>query len=391
MFMKRPRLRFCLNLTTLLLVSFYVIFAADTAWSMVAEFADPRATVMSTSQELAQSDYTRFWYVGRHFLAQAGLATPPDRAMFALDIFSPSTAPGRIWLYPPMMALAAMPFAAANLTCSYWLWRAVSLVGGAWLLRRAGLGWAPLVAGLGSPAALCDMAGGQNGTMLGSILVVSLLLAERRPWLGGALAGALCVKPQMGLILPASWLRLSLWRAVAAATGVIMALAGLSWLVEGRGAWFQYITVSYPTATIVDNLPFRVFFPVEGITPLDMLRSLHMPLHLAWAGQVAISLMAFVLAWLAWRPGCMAVVPRMALCTCLSVLAMPYGFSYDLVAFSLGMAALFFRAGEWERLLLGFLWLTSGYTIILADDTGLLLFPLWAACGAAMAWRLRAS
>lgn len=123
MFMKRPRLRFCLNLTTLLLVSFYVIFAADTAWSMVAEFADPRATVMSTSQELAQSDYTRFWYVGRHFLAQAGLATPPDRAMFALDIFSPSTAPGRIWLYPPMMALAAMPFAAANLTCSYWLWR----------------------------------------------------------------------------------------------------------------------------------------------------------------------------------------------------------------------------------------------------------------------------
>ena len=80
----------------------------------------------------------------------------------------------------------------------------------------------------------------------------------------------------------------------------------------------------------------------------------------------------------------------MAFTCALGVLAMPYGFSYDLVAFSTAMAALFFLAGGWERVVLALLWLLGGYTITLADYTWLLLFPIWAAAGAAMAWRLRA-
>jgi alpha-1,2-mannosyltransferase len=383
------RPRYSLVLTAALLLFFYLIFAASNARLMLAMRADPHAAVMSATQELPQSDYARFWYAGRHYLAGMGLAAPPDKSVFVQDILSPRTPPLKLWLYPPMMALLAMPFAVVSLALSFWLWRAVSLLAGAWLLRRAGLGWGVVFAGLFSPAALHDMTAGQNGTLTGALLVGALLLADRQPWLAGMLGGLLCIKPQAALVLPAALLRWRFRWAVAAAAVTVGLLALASLAVEGRGAWTEYLQVARPAATAVIDLPLSVFFPVAGITPLAMLRSLHVALPVAWAVQGAVSLGCFGLIWLAWWPARMAPVPRMALTCCLGVLATPYGFSYDLVAYSIGVAGLFFASTGWVRLALALLWLMGGYTITLANDTGLILFPLWAACGAGLAWRLR--
>ena len=121
-----------------------------------------------------------------------------------------------------------------------------------------------------------------------------------------------------------------------------------------------------------------------------MARSLGAGLYMAWVWQTASSVGALGLVSAAWHPGMMAPLPRMAFTSALSVLAMPHGFAYDLVAFSLGMATLYARATGWERFLLGLLWLMGGYTITLANATGLVLFPAFAVLGAALAWRLRA-
>ena len=372
-----------------MLALFYVVFSLSNARLMLVTYATPHPGAMSLDERLAQSDYARFWYAGRSLLAQHGLAVLPSPAVFPVDITSRDAAAATAWLYPPPMDVLAMLFAWAPLPLSFWLWRVVSLLLGAIILRQAGLTGGVILAGLASLAAQHDMMGGQNGTLLGAVLVAALLLAGRRPVLAGTLAGLLCVKPQLALALPAALLRPRFVRVIMAAMAMVAVFAALSWAIEGAPGWWHFLSVEQHDSHIVTSQKFSVFFPAAGITPFYMLRSFGGGVRLAEVVQAAVSVLALVLVWLAWRPGVMREVPRMALSCSLGVLAAPYGFSYDLVAFSIAMAALFSLAGEWQRLILGFLWLMGGYTITLADYTGLLLFPLWAAWGAAMAWRLR--
>ena len=75
----------------------------------------------------------------------------------------------------------------------------------------------------------------------------------------------------------------------------------------------------------------------------------------------------------------------MAITVCLSVLAMPYGFSYDLIAFSIAMAALVPRAGPAAVPVLAALWFWPGVTSPLTMATGMVLLPLAALAGIGMA------
>ncbi len=392
----RPRIAFVF--TTALLGVFYFIYLVSVASLMTAMRAKGHDLAMTLTQELPQSDFARFWYVGQRLLmrdaAALGLHLAPSAwfvRSFPLDILSSATPPSKMWLYPPPMGLLAMPFALLPLAPAFWLWRGVSVLVAALLLRRSGLGWGVIVAGLASTAALHDLVGGQNGTLIAGLLVSALLLVETRPSWAGVLAGTLAVKPQMALVFPIIVLRSGGAKLLAAGALTALALALLSWFAEGTQAWVWFLTVGRPAATLVAEQPFSVFFPAAGITVFSMARGLGAGLHAAWAWQAASSMAALGLTWGAWRPGAMTPQPRMA-CTCaLGVLAMPYGFAYDLVAFSIGMAALYPRAGGWERLALGLLWLMGGYTITLANYTGLVLFPVFAVLGAALAWRLRAS
>ncbi|MDE8346616.1 MAG: glycosyltransferase family 87 protein [Acidocella sp.] len=380
-----------LVVTAAAIISLYGVFALSNARLMLAMRAAPSPQMMTMTQQLPQSDYARFWYVGRRLLARHGLATPPPPATFRVDILGATAPPQIAWLYPPPMQVLAMAFAWLPLPLSFWVWRVASLILGAILLRWAGFGWAVIAAGLASPAALHDMAGGQNGTLLGAMLVAALALAERRPVAAGIIGGLLAVKPQMALMVPASWLHGRFARVFVAAFLAGLAVAGLSLVVAGWPVWWQWFTITQHDAVLVASLPFTAFFPAAGITPFYMLRSLGAGVDVARMVQFCISVIALCLVWMAWRPGRMHAVPRVALTAALAILAMPYGFSYDLVAFSIGIAALWDSARGAERLVLAVLWLLGGYTITIANDTGLLLFPLWATCGAAMAWRLRAA
>jgi hypothetical protein len=121
-----------------------------------------------------------------------------------------------IYLLSAVSLMSAMRAGPATLTAahelpqsdfSFWLWRAVSVLAAAFLLRWAGLGWGVIAAGLASTAGLHDLVGGQNGTLLAGVQVSALLLAKARPGWAGALAGVLAIKPQMALMFPAVALR----------------------------------------------------------------------------------------------------------------------------------------------------------------------------------------
>ena len=77
----------------------------------------------------------------------------------------------------------------------------------------------------------------------------------------------------------------------------------------------------------------------------------------------------------------------MALTLLLSLFLTPYGFSSDLVGYSLALALLAEVRGWRVSLLDGILWLWPGFIILGAAVTGVELTPLFVAAASILAWR----
>jgi hypothetical protein len=227
--------------------------------------------------------------------------------------------------------------------------------------------------------------------LTGALLVASLLMMESRPVLAGCLAGCLCIKPQIGILLPAVLARRRLIRPAAACGLTIGLLVSLSWLLTGWRGWSLFFDMAQPNAGRILAIPFGAAFQMTGFTVFMCARSLHATLGEAWSAQLVSSAASFALVWLAWRRPGAENTARMAFSVCCSMLAMPYGFSYDLVGFSVAMAAMMPRAGPRGLPVLALLWLSPGYSGFLTMRTGIVWLPAAALLGAACAaHRLRA-
>ncbi len=375
--------------------SLYILYLAATIHLFMAMQATPAPHVMTATQELPQSDFARFWYAGKILFIQSAAhfgyqiePSPWFKSTFQADILSPSAPPAIAWLYPPTMGLLAIAFSFAPLGLSYWLWQIGSLVCAGFLLRYAGLPWLVIVAGLGSPAGLHNFIGGQNGALTGGLLVAALLLFDKHPKRGGFVAGLLCIKPQMMFALPAILLRKSRLTALLTCILTAAGIAALSLLIEGWPAWQYFFSVAQPNSMRLLALPFAQKFPVAGVTVFVMARSLHASVAEALCVQAVSAVLSLLLVWQSWRRRAGGdPVPRMALTVCLTLLITPYGYSYDLVAFSIAMAALFARASNLEQAVIALLWLFGGYTITFVNLTGIIIMPLATATGAWLAWR----
>ncbi|MDE1905985.1 MAG: DUF2029 domain-containing protein [Rhodospirillales bacterium] len=346
---------------------------------------------MSAIQELPQSDFARFWYVGTRLVAQRAadfgihIALPPNfTSIFTLDILSPASHPELIWLYPPTMGLLAMLFSCLPLWLSFWAWRGVSLIVAAACWRYARLSWPVIVMGLASTAALHDAVGGQNGVFMAGFYVAGLLCFETRPRFSGFAAGLLSLKPQLAVALPMILLNRRYFPALLVCLLTGLTLVALSILAEGWHSWIWFFTVSEPNATRILNAPASHLVP-GGYTVLMMARSLHASLAVAWAVQLTFTVIAAFFIWRAWCQAEADPIARMAVTASLALLLSPYGYIYDLVSFSVAMAAMCSRAAHrWP--LFALLWLAGGYTITLENLTGVIFMPFAAIAGATLSW-----
>jgi len=370
----------------------YIWYAYVTISVMRLMRAPGHATLYTAAHGLPQADFARFWFAGRMLVVTLGqhlgvtLAAP---AMFQLNILAPGHDAALLsWLYPPPMSLIALPFALAPLPLSFWAWRAASVLFAGVLLRRAGLGWWVILAGLASPAGLHDMLGGQTGTFTGGILVAALLFLGRHPRTAGILAGLLSIKPQMALALPFILLHPRRRRALFYGAGTVIALVAISVLAAGLEPWRFFITVSTSVPRQIISQPFQKFFPAAGFTVFIMARSFHASLAAAAILQACVSLISAALVIAVWQDKPRNPIARMAITVALTALMAPYGFAYDLVGFSIAMAALAAQTAGWRQMAFAGLWLCGGYTALVAIYTGLILAPLALALSVALAWPL---
>ena len=383
-----PRFRVGFVLTvTLLALLFAVLFFATlleirTLWSQGAMHPTP------PSGMVAEGDFTNLWMAGQ--LARLGhldwLYTARLFESWRNHAFGARLVP-EPWIYPPTVLLIGVPLSFLPLAAAYVLWNATSLLVAVLVLRHARLPWPILLIGLGAPASWRSLILGQYGVVTGALAVAGLLLAARQPIRAGILIGLCTLKPQQAVIVPVAWLAARNWRAIFAATAVFAAMALAILASLGSQPWMLFLTQSRLSMHAILEAPLPQPYINTGVSVFWMAHTLGAGFPAAYALQGLAATTAAVLVYKAWRRFDAEPLARMAATACLSLLVTPYGYTFDMVAYSIAVTAIVANNGWRIRLLEGLLWLWPGYCPMVSKATGIVLTPVCVAITAALAWR----
>jgi hypothetical protein len=239
-------------------------------------------------------------------------------------------------LYPPPFLLFTVPDSWLPLVAGAILWIGAATLCLVLAARLTKLPWRAIGLGLiAAPNLFCAVTG-QSGILVSAMLIIAFGLADTNPLFSGMADALLVIKPQFGLLMPVCYLAQRNWRAVAIAVTSLAGLCVLTTLCFGVGIWEANQHLA--SAQNMLSAPWPSEFQIEMITPLVLFRSLHASLTLALILQGAASLLAAFACWHLWRRG-VKMIERLAPTFC-GALATPYGYTYDLPALGVALAAL---------------------------------------------------
>lgn len=262
-------------------------------------------------------------YVGGTLLAAERTAVPATRHLF-------------LWCYPPTFQLLIWPLGLLPYFVALAAWTTAGLAAYLALIRRiSGDRWAWLAA-LAFPGVLMNAIQGQNGFITAALFGGGLLLLDQRPWLAGALLGALAIKPQFGVLAPLLLISTGRWKATAAAASSAFVLVLVATAAFGVESWtgFQHAATAASRALTSGRLPLS-----KDPSTFAALLLLHAPASLAIVAHGFLAVVATGLTVIAWRrAGPLEIKAGLAVIATLIVL--PYAFDYDLVmlAIPIGVA-----------------------------------------------------
>lgn len=336
-----------------------------------------------------ECDFSGFWPAG--ILARERLGAQiykPDAFLdFRHHAFSAQAETVR-WFYPPPTLLPSMAISYLPFEVAFVVWSLIFVSGTICLLRAASLPWIVTALAMLSPAALWNLELGQFGTILAGFFVCGLLLFEHAPWRGGALFGMLIVKPQYGLLVPVALLARGKWHGIAGCVLMVLAVLGLTTAILGWKIWPEYFSDGLAVSRqVLDAAPNRYNYEKFGVSVFWMLRSFGGGLGASYIGQAIVSLLVTCGAWMVWRDKKFGQIERMALTVFLSLLGTPYGYTDDMVGWSIALAALAQRRGWRIDLLDVLFWLWPMLCPVIVGKTGLLLTPVIVAIAIARTWQ----
>ena len=341
------------------------------------------------------TDFVSFYAAGR--LTEAGTpALAYDRAahLAAEEQVAGSGIVYEFFNYPPVYLLlcallAMLPYlvsfvAFETATLILYLCVATRILG-----ERSGVA---LVVLLGFPMVFWNFGIGQNAFLTAGLFGAATLLIDRRPVVAGLLFGALCYKPQFGLMVPLALAAAGQWRAFAAAAIAAAALGLLSLALFGTGTWQAFLEVAGSSPAMYAS--GRILFAGMA-NSFGAARLLGAGPPLAYAAQAVASLAAAGVVVAVWRRG-LGLPTRAATLAAATIVAAPLALFYDLMLAAIAAAWLVRDRGSpaaagWESAVLAALYLVVLDGRGLAEHWRVPAFPLAAiallALAAARAWR----
>ncbi len=229
--------------------------------------------------------------------------------------------------YPPPFLLLLAPLA----WLPYWLaatcWSLLTLLlclAAVLAGRRPGMLATLLL--LLAPSTAIGLMYGQTGFLFAAVLIGGMRLAERHPWLGGAVLGLMACKPQLAVLVPVALLAAGRGRALAAmllSSAGLMALAAAVYSPALCLAWPGGL-ISYAAVFRAGSGP-RLLHLMPTITAAGTL--LGLPNRAASALQCTGAVLGVILTWRSHRRRQPGALLTLAAAT---FLASPYAFVYDL-------------------------------------------------------------
>jgi alpha-1,2-mannosyltransferase len=291
------------------------------------------------------------------------------------------------WIYPPTVFLLGVPLSYLPLVPAFILWDIGTLIAAVLLLRWARLPWPILLVGLLGPATWRALILGQYGTITGALVIAGLLVAANKPVRAGIMLGFVTLKPQQGIIVPIAWFATRYWRAIVAAglTFGLLAATIILWL--GKHAWVLFFTQSNLMARAILVMPPPQDNINSGVSVFWMCRTMGSNVAIAYDAQFIVALIAVILTFLAWRRQNADNLARIAFTACTSLMITPYGYTSDMVAFSIAVAIIVSN-NRWRlRVIDVLLWLWPAYCALITVHSGILFTPFVVAAAAALSWR----
>src|SRR5260370_24699332 len=144
--------------------------------------------------------------------------------------------------YPPLYLLIIMPLALLPYAWSLLAWTVATFAAYLAVMWKIDPERDSLWLAIAFPGALVNLTNGQNGFLTLGLLGAALLTLARRPILAGLLFGLMTYKPQYGLLVPIFLIATGRWRAIAAASGIVLLVAALSLAIFGQQTWQAFFT-----------------------------------------------------------------------------------------------------------------------------------------------------
>jgi alpha-1,2-mannosyltransferase len=168
---------------------------------------------------------------------------------------------------------------------------------------------------------------GQNAFLTAGLFGAATILIDRRPIPAGLLFGALCYKPQFGLMVPFALAAAGEWRAFAAAGISAAGLVVASLALFGAATWEDFFaTVAGSQAMYGSG---RILFDGMANT-FGAARLLGAGPPFAYALQAAASLFAAFVVAIVWRRH-LSLPTRGATLAAAALVAAPLALLYDLM------------------------------------------------------------
>ena len=276
----------------------------------------------------AGRDFINYWS-GAQLAVQDRVGQVYDFKAF-MD-FERTVAPDTSWRwysYPPVTLLLSLPLGFVGFGPGLALWLAASFALCAALLAQS-IGWRwALLATFAAPAILWNTLSGQNGAFSAALMAGGLMLLARRPWLAGALFGALCFKPHLMVLVPLALLAGGQYRALAGSIISATLLCLVSYALFGAQPWTGFVQNSPLNVEILEHAA-EVWPRMPTI--FAAVRYMGGGVPVAYGMHILGALAALVILIQVWRSPAPLPVKGAALILA-TFLVTPYAWDYDLVA-----------------------------------------------------------
>lgn len=300
-----------------------------------------------------------------------------------------ATQPGigyNYFYYPPPFLLICAILARLPYLAAFFTFQAVTM-GGCLLAVRAILPHVRMICLLAFPAVFWTLGTGQNAFLSACLFASGTLLVDRRPVLAGLALGALCYKPHFGVLIPVALVAGGHWRVLAGAAASTAAITGLSIALFGWETWHAFLLAAAKSQSVYTTHSIDL----AGLaSPFGATLVLGGGVSLAYVIQGLVTLMVSIAVGFAWKRN-VSLPARAAILIAATPLAIPVVMFYDLMLVGVAMAWLV-RAGwtggfpPWHRTALGVVFLMPLLSGNLDGDSKLLIAPLTALGGFALAF-----